>query len=116
MPISNCRSKDKSRISIGNGKSAIGNHLPHNSICPLRNPSVESPGNLPTIPALFFPISNIPLSCSAQILRDISIWGTLLITVTSGLMYVQKAVKLFREHGNALYMGDPNSQSLTVPV
>jgi CDP-diacylglycerol---glycerol-3-phosphate 3-phosphatidyltransferase len=38
----------------------------------------------------------------AQILRDISIWGTLLITVTSGLMYVQKAVKLFREHGNAL--------------
>jgi CDP-diacylglycerol---glycerol-3-phosphate 3-phosphatidyltransferase len=35
----------------------------------------------------------------AQLLRDIAIWGTLVITVISGLMYVQKAVKLFRQHG-----------------
>jgi len=38
----------------------------------------------------------------ARVLRDIAIWGTLVITVISGLMYVQKAVKLFRQHGQAL--------------
>jgi CDP-diacylglycerol---glycerol-3-phosphate 3-phosphatidyltransferase len=37
---------------------------------------------------------------AAVILRDICIWGTLLITVTSGIMYVQKAATLFRKHGS----------------
>jgi len=35
----------------------------------------------------------------ATFLRDIAIWGTVAITVASGLMYVQKAVTLFRKHG-----------------
>jgi len=36
----------------------------------------------------------------ATIVRDICIWGTLVITVASGFMYVQKAVTLFRKHGH----------------
>ena len=35
----------------------------------------------------------------AILLRDIAIWGTVVITVASGLMYVRKAVTLFRKHG-----------------
>lgn len=35
----------------------------------------------------------------ATIVRDIFIWGTIVITVASGLMYVRKAVTLFRQHG-----------------
>jgi CDP-diacylglycerol---glycerol-3-phosphate 3-phosphatidyltransferase len=35
----------------------------------------------------------------ATIFRDFCIWATLVITVASGLMYVQKAVILFRKHG-----------------
>jgi CDP-diacylglycerol--glycerol-3-phosphate 3-phosphatidyltransferase len=35
----------------------------------------------------------------ATVLRDVCIWGTLAITVASGLMYVQKAVALFHKHG-----------------
>jgi phosphatidylglycerophosphate synthase len=34
----------------------------------------------------------------ATIFRDACIWMTLAITVISGLMYVQKAVALFRKH------------------
>jgi CDP-diacylglycerol--glycerol-3-phosphate 3-phosphatidyltransferase len=35
----------------------------------------------------------------ATLLRDICVWGTLAITVASGIMYVQKAVALFHKHG-----------------
>jgi CDP-diacylglycerol--glycerol-3-phosphate 3-phosphatidyltransferase len=35
----------------------------------------------------------------ATLLRDLAIWLTLAITVVSGLLYVQKAVVLFRKHG-----------------
>ena len=35
----------------------------------------------------------------ATIFRDACIWMTLAITVVSGLMYVQRAVALFRKHG-----------------
>lgn len=35
----------------------------------------------------------------ATIFRDFCIWATIAITVASGLMYVQKAVALFRKHG-----------------
>jgi phosphatidylglycerophosphate synthase len=35
----------------------------------------------------------------ARIVRDVGIWGTIVITLYSGLTYVQKAVSLFREHG-----------------
>ena len=35
----------------------------------------------------------------ATVLRDVCIWGTLAITVASGVMYVQKAVMLFHKHG-----------------
>jgi CDP-diacylglycerol--glycerol-3-phosphate 3-phosphatidyltransferase len=38
----------------------------------------------------------------ATLLRDIGIWATVIITVISGLMYVQKAVALFRRHGQAI--------------
>jgi len=34
-----------------------------------------------------------------RILRDVGIWGTIVITLYSGLTYVQKAVSLFRQHG-----------------
>jgi len=37
---------------------------------------------------------------AATIFRDACIWMTLAITVVSGLMYVQKAVALFRKHGH----------------
>jgi CDP-diacylglycerol--glycerol-3-phosphate 3-phosphatidyltransferase len=37
----------------------------------------------------------------ATIFRDACIWMTLAITVVSGLMYVQKAVALFRKHAHA---------------
>ncbi|MGA2440592.1 MAG: CDP-alcohol phosphatidyltransferase family protein [Tepidisphaeraceae bacterium] len=37
----------------------------------------------------------------ATIFRDACIWMTLAITVVSGLMYVQKAVALFRKHSHA---------------
>ena len=43
----------------------------------------------------------------ATIFRDICIWGTLAITVASGLMYVRKAVTLFRKHR-------PNMNSATM--
>ena len=33
----------------------------------------------------------------ARIVRDVGIWGTILITLYSGLTYVQKAVSLFRQ-------------------
>ena len=33
----------------------------------------------------------------ARIIRDVGIWGTILITLYSGLTYVQKAVALFRQ-------------------
>jgi CDP-diacylglycerol--glycerol-3-phosphate 3-phosphatidyltransferase len=36
----------------------------------------------------------------ATLLRDIAIGGTVAITVASGLMYVQKAVALYRKHGH----------------
>ncbi|MGB7158334.1 MAG: CDP-alcohol phosphatidyltransferase family protein [Tepidisphaeraceae bacterium] len=35
----------------------------------------------------------------ARVLRDIGIWGTVLITVYSGLTYVTRAVSLFRQSG-----------------
>jgi hypothetical protein len=35
----------------------------------------------------------------ARIVRDVSIWGTVVITVYSGLSYVQKAAALFRQSG-----------------
>jgi hypothetical protein len=35
----------------------------------------------------------------ARIVRDVGIWGTIIITVYSGLTYVRKAVSLFRQHG-----------------
>lgn len=35
----------------------------------------------------------------ARIVRDIGIWGTILITLYSGVTYVQKAVGLFRQSG-----------------
>lgn len=38
----------------------------------------------------------------ARVFRDVCIWGTVIITVISGLMYVQKAVTLFRRHGQAI--------------
>ena len=36
---------------------------------------------------------------AARILRDIGIWGTMLITVYSGLTYITRAVSLFRQSG-----------------
>jgi CDP-diacylglycerol---glycerol-3-phosphate 3-phosphatidyltransferase len=35
----------------------------------------------------------------ARILRDIGIWGTMLITVYSGLTYITRAISLFRQSG-----------------
>jgi CDP-diacylglycerol--glycerol-3-phosphate 3-phosphatidyltransferase len=34
----------------------------------------------------------------ATILRDVAIWGTVIITVISGLLYVQRAVSLYRKN------------------
>lgn len=36
----------------------------------------------------------------ARVLRDIGIWGTMLITVYSGLTYVTRAMSLFRQSGS----------------
>ncbi len=36
---------------------------------------------------------------AARILRDIGIWGTMLITIYSGLSYVTRAMSLFRQSG-----------------
>jgi len=37
----------------------------------------------------------------ATLFRDFCIWATILITIASGLMYVQKAVKLYHKHNAA---------------
>jgi CDP-diacylglycerol--glycerol-3-phosphate 3-phosphatidyltransferase len=43
----------------------------------------------------------------ATVLRDFSIWATVVITVASGLMYVRKAVSLYRKHSHATMVSQP---------
>jgi len=38
-----------------------------------------------------------PLETYARLLRDVCIWGTVLITVVSGWLYVQRAIRMSRE-------------------
>ncbi|HYO10828.1 MAG TPA: CDP-alcohol phosphatidyltransferase family protein [Tepidisphaeraceae bacterium] len=55
----------------------------------------------------------------ATVLRDVGIWGTILITLYSGLTYIRKAVILFRQPGPAAAAvdtrGDPAAAS-TAPA
>jgi CDP-diacylglycerol--glycerol-3-phosphate 3-phosphatidyltransferase len=41
----------------------------------------------------------LPYEMVARVLRDIGIWGTMIITVYSGLSYITRAVALFRQSG-----------------